>query len=84
MKSLQRMRKTYIASLHKVPSNKQIPLVRRNFDVVRSNNRLVFVGIIETNRIIQVRDIDCCNVVSKGKGEISEFTIVADIRVDGY
>lgn len=50
---------------------------------MRADDWLVFVGIIETDGIVQVGDIDCGNVVSEREGEVSEFAVVRDIGVDG-
>lgn len=71
-----------ISGLNKVISNKQVLLIRRNLDVVRTNNSLVRVGIIKTLDVVQIRDIEGCNVVAECEREISEFAVGRDVRVD--
>jgi hypothetical protein len=69
--------------LHKVASNQKVLLVWGNLDVVRSNDGLNLVRVIQTLRGIEVGDVESSDVVSVGDGKVSPLAIIADIRVDG-
>jgi hypothetical protein len=74
---------THITSLNKVTSNKLILLVRRDFNVVRSNDGLILVGVVEADGVIEVRNVYGGDVVAEGEGEVGKLAVVGDIGVDG-
>lgn len=49
---------------------------------MRSDNWLILIGVIETDGVVEVRDVNSGDVVAEGEGEVSEFTVVGDIGVD--
>jgi hypothetical protein len=75
--------RTYSSTLDEVASNEKVLLIRRNLDIVRSNDGLVLIGIIKTLDVIEVRDIESGDVVTERDGEVSEFSVVGDVGVDG-
>lgn len=75
--------KTYIASLHKVAADEEVLLIRRNLDVVRSNDGLLLIRVVETLDVVEVRNIKRSDVVAQGNGKVSKFTVVRDVRVNG-
>lgn len=48
-----------------------------------ADDGLVFIRIVETLRVLEVRDIDGCNVVAECQSKVGPFAILGDIRVDG-
>lgn len=74
---------TYISSLNKIASNEEVLLIRRDLDVVRSNDGLLLIGIIKTLDVVEVRDVESCDVVAERDGEVGEFSVVGDVGVDG-
>lgn len=76
-------RATHIAALDKVSGNKQVLLVGANLDVVRPDDGLRLVRVVEPLDVAQVRDIECRDVVAESDGEVRQLAVVADIRVDG-
>lgn len=75
--------RTYSSTLNKVASNKKVLLIRRDLDIVRSNDGLILIGIIKTLDVIEVRDIESGDVVAEGDGEVSELSVVGDVGVNG-
>jgi hypothetical protein len=74
---------TYISSLNKVSSDEEVLLIRRDLDVVRSNDGLLLIGIIKTLDVIKVRDVKSGDVVTERDGEVGEFSVVGNVGVDG-
>lgn len=83
MQGVENQAKTYITSLDEVTGNEQVLLVRRDLDVVRSDNGLILLRVVEALDIVQVRNVQSSDVVSEGNCEIGELSIVGDVRVDG-
>lgn len=75
-------RATHIAALDKVSGNQQVLLVGADLDVVRPNDGLRLVRVVEPLDFVQVRDVERCDVVAEGDGEVRQLAIVADVRVD--
>ena len=50
---------------------------------MRSNNRLILLRIIQTNRIAQIADIKRRDMIAISEGEVSKFAVVGDVGVDG-
>lgn len=76
--------RTYIASLDKVAGHEKVLLVRRNLDVVGTNNGLILIGVIQTLDVIEVGNVEGSDVVAESDGEVSKLSIVADVAVDGH
>jgi hypothetical protein len=79
----EQVKATYITGLDEIASSEQVLLVWRDLDVVGSNNWLIFLRVIETDRVVQVADVDGSNVVTISQGEVSELAVVGDVGVDG-
>ena len=79
----RRIHNANIARLDKVVCDEQVLLIRRYFDVVRSDDALVFVGVIEPLDVGQVGDVERGDVVSEREGEVGEGAVVCDVGVDG-
>jgi hypothetical protein len=75
---------TYISTLDKVPSNEQVLLVRRDLDIVRSDDRLDLVRVVETLDVVEVRNVEGRHVVAQRQGEVGKLAVVGEVRVDGY
>jgi len=54
-------------------------LIRRNFDIMRSNCGLVLIRIIESLDVIEITDVKGCNVVSGCQSEIVEAAVLTDV-----
>lgn len=54
-----------VAGLQKVVGNEEVLLVRSDFDVMRANGRLILVRVVEALGAIQVRDVECGDVVAR-------------------
>lgn len=50
---------------------------------MRSDDGLVFVRVVETLDIVEVRDVQCRDVVAERQGKVGELAVVREIRVDG-
>jgi hypothetical protein len=74
---------TYISSLDKVASNKQVLLVGRDLDVMRSDDGLLLIGVIEALDVVEVGNVESSDVVAKSDGEVGELAVIGDVRVDG-
>lgn len=74
---------THISGLNKVSSNKQVFLVRRYLDIVRSDDGLILVRVVKAFDILKVGDVKGSNVVSESNGEVGELSIVGDVRING-
>lgn len=58
---------TDVAGLHEVVGDHDVLLVRSNLDVVRTNGRLVLIGVVKALDVVQVRDIEGSDVVGGGE-----------------
>lgn len=54
-------------------------MIRRDLDIVRAYGWLVLVGVIQALHVVQVGDVQCCNVVGRGESEVDEATVLADV-----
>jgi hypothetical protein len=59
------------------------PNSRHHVNGKLTNNTLVLVRIIETLGVLQVRNIDCSDVVAQSEGEVRPLSILGDVGVDG-
>src|SRR5690242_12008848 len=73
---------TNFARLNKVVSDQQVLLVRADLDVVGPDDALVFIGVIETLNIVEVRDIERSNMVADCKRKVGELAVIGYVRVD--
>ena len=76
-------KRTYIAGLNEVPSHKQILLIRRDLNIVRPDDGLLLLRVVEALHVAQVRNVKGRDVVAERDGEVGELAVVADVRVDG-
>ncbi len=53
---------TYITSLDEITRHQQILLVRADLDVMRANDRLRLVGVVEALDVVEIRDVKGSNV----------------------
>jgi hypothetical protein len=70
---------TNLASLNKVVGDHDMLLVRSNLDVVRSDGRLVLIGVVQTLDVAEVADVEGGDVVGGGEGQVEEAAILADV-----
>lgn len=73
----------YIASLHKVAADEEVLLVRRNLDVVGTDDGLGLVGVVKALDVAEVGDVEGGDVVAEGQGEVGKLAVVGNVRVDG-
>ena len=73
---------TYLATLDKVARHEQVLLVGRDLDVVRADDGLLLLEIVESLHVFQVRDVEGRDVVAEGDGDVGELAIVSDVGVD--
>jgi hypothetical protein len=79
----RRVHDANIASLHEVVRDEQVLLIRRDLEVVRADDTLVLIGIVETLDVLEVGDIESGDVVAQREREVGEFSVVGDVAVDG-
>ena len=72
-----------VSGLHEVAGDEQVLLVRRNLDIVGTNDGLLLIGVIETLDVVEVRDVESSDVVTKSDGEVGKLAVVRDVGVDG-
>lgn len=72
-----------IPSLDEVVGDKQVLLIRADLDVVRTDNALLAIGVIEALNVVEIRDIESGDVVADCERKVSELAVVGDVRVDG-
>jgi len=68
-----------VSGLDEVVGDEKVLSVRCDLDVVRSNDALILIGVVETLGAGEVGDIKSRNVVGKGDSEVSELAILGDI-----
>ena len=73
---------TDLASLNKVVGNEEVLLVGTDFEIVRSYNALIFIGVVKTLDVVEVRDVQRRDVVAEGEGEVGELAVAGDVGVD--
>lgn len=54
-------------------------LISRDLDIVRSNSRLVLVGVVKTLDNGQIGNMKRGNVISSGEGVVVKTTILANV-----
>lgn len=74
---------TYVASLDEIAGNQQVLLVGRDLDVVRADDGLRLVGVIQALNVAEVRNVESSDVVAEGKREVGPFAVVGNVGVDG-
>lgn len=75
--------RTYISCLNKVAGNEEVLLIRRDLDIVRSDDGLLLIRIIKTLDVVEVRDVESGDVVAERDGEVGELSVVGDVGVYG-
>jgi hypothetical protein len=74
---------TYIASLNKVSSDQEVLAIRRQLDVVGTNDGLLLIRVIEALGVISVGDIENGNVAANSDGEVGASAVRRNLGVDG-
>ena len=74
---------TNFASLNEVVGDDQVLLVGCDLDIVRSDGRLILIGVIQTLDVVEVANVQRSNVVGGGKGGVEVFTVFADVGAVG-
>jgi hypothetical protein len=72
-----------LSRLHEVIRDQQVLLVRADLDIMRSHDALVLIRVIEALDIVQVGNVERCDVVAERERKVCELTIVGDVGVDG-
>lgn len=72
-----------ITTLDKVARDEEVLLVGGDLDIVRADDGLVLVGVVQALDVGEVRDVQGCDVVALGNGEVCELSVVGNVRVDG-
>ena len=57
-------------------SDEKILLVRRDFEVVWTNNTLVLVGVVKALHVVEVGNIKSSDVISEGESKVSELAVI--------
>jgi hypothetical protein len=74
---------TYIASLNKVSSDQEVLAIRRQLDIVGTNDGLLLIRVIEALGVISVGDIENGNVAANSDGEVGASAVRRNLGVDG-
>jgi hypothetical protein len=72
-----------VSGLQEVVIDDDVFLVRSDFDVMRSDCWLDGAWVIESLNVVEVRDIEGCNVVICCEGEVCIFSVLGDIGAGG-
>ena len=75
---------THITSLHEIPGDEEMLPVGSDLDVVRPDDGLVLVGIVQALDVAEIRDVQGRDVVAQREGEVGELPVLRDVRVDGH
>lgn len=71
-----------IARLDKIIRNEQVLLIRADLDIMRSDNALVCLRVVQPLDMVQVADVERRDVVAEREREVGEFPVGRDVRVD--
>jgi len=74
-----RVNESNVPSLHEVIGDDDVFLIRSNLDIMRTDGRLNGVWIVETHDVVQVADVEGCDVVVCCQGEVGEAAVLGDI-----
>jgi hypothetical protein len=69
-----------VAGLHEVVGDDDVLLVGSHLDVVGTDAGLVLIGVVETLDVVEVADVEGCDVVGGGEGQVDELTVLGDVR----
>lgn len=58
-----------VTCLHEIIGHDKMLLVRRDFNVVRTDGWLILVGVVETLHVLEVADIERCDVICSGQSD---------------
>lgn len=70
---------TDLPRLHEVIGDDDVLLIRRHLNVVRANDGMHLVGIIETLDVVEVANVQSSDMVGRGEGHIQELAILSKI-----
>jgi hypothetical protein len=56
-----------------------VALVRRDLDVVRADGRLDLVWVVEPLDVVEVADVEGCDVVGGREGQVDEAAVLGDV-----
>ena len=74
---------TNIPRLNKVIRNEEILLIRGDFNIVRADDALVLIGVVEALDGGEIGNVEGGYVVPECEGEVSVFAVGGNVRVDG-
>lgn len=74
---------TDIARLHEVVGDEQVLLVRRDLDVMRADDGLVLIRVIQTLHVAQVADVQRRDMVGRRQRKVGEPAVLGEVGVDG-
>lgn len=57
---------TDLTGLHEVIRDEEMLLVRRHLDIVRADGWLILIWVIQTLDVVQIADVEGCDVVCCG------------------
>ena len=66
-----------VACLQEVIGYDKMLLVKREFNVVRTNRWLILVRVVEALHVVEVADIERCDVVCRGQSDWNEHRRVS-------
>jgi hypothetical protein len=69
-----------VTSLNKVISDDNVLLIRSDLDVVRAEGGLSLVGVVKTDDIVEVADVESGDVVTEGEGEVGILSVGSEVR----
>lgn len=71
-----------VARLDEVVGDDDVLLVRSDLDVVRTDRRLHLVWIVEALGVVEVGDVESCNVVGRRQRQVDELSVLREVAVD--
>ena len=77
-------RGTHVAGLYEVAGHEQVLAVGRDLDVVRADDGLRLLGVVEALDVVEVRDVERRHVVAKREREVGQPAVGRDVAVDGH
>ena len=67
-----------LSCLHKVIGDDDVLLIRRDLDIVGSDGRLDLIWIIEALHILQIGDIEGCDMIARCVGSFVKCQLILD------
>ena len=80
----RRIDKLDVSSLRKVIRDDDVLLIGSDLDIMRADNRLVLIRIIEALDVVQIRDIEGGDVVGGSQRLVCKSAVFGQVGVDGH